>query len=82
MNQKKQKTVCAKCPLLIKEGKSVYCDCANILDDRVHSHPKKLVSKYAFGMDNSVLGIYLNTSQKELLTPHGFFVTIQAQNND
>ena len=69
---KKQKNICTKCPLVIKEGKTIYCVCGNIGGGRVHSHNKKLVSKYAFGMDNSVLDIYLNTSQNELLTLHGY----------
>ena len=26
----KQKRICKKCPLLIKEGESIYCECANV----------------------------------------------------
>ena len=32
-----QKSICTKCPLLIKEGKTMYCGCANIGGGRVHS---------------------------------------------
>ena len=68
-----QKRICKKCPLLIKEGESIYCECANVSGGgRIKTQAKKLILKYAFGMNNSILDIYLNTQPYLLFTPHGY----------
>ena len=57
---------------MIKDGNTIYCGCANIVGGRVPSHPEKIVLRYAFGMDKSLLDIHLNTKQKLVFTLHGY----------
>ena len=64
-----------KCPLLIDDGKSVYCKCDNIIGGgggEILAKPQKIIVKYAYGMDKAILDLYLNTHQEELHAPHNY----------
>ena len=39
---------------------------------RVPSHPEKIVLRYAYGMEKSLLDIHLNTKHDLVFTPHGY----------
>ena len=76
----KQKRICKKCPLLIKEGESIYCECANVSGSgRIKAQAKKLILKYAFAMNNTILDIYLNTQPYSLFTPQGYLTQFKQK---
>ena len=75
----KQKTICKKCPLLIKEKESVYCGCANVVGGRIKPPKTKLIIKYAFSMNDTILDMYLNTQSHLIFTPHGYLIQFKRK---
>ena len=68
--------MCAICPLTFNETNPVYCKCEKkVVNGRVKGETKKIIMKYAFGMDKCIMDIYINTNQNELLTPHEFLLS-------
>ena len=52
-----------------------YCKCSNKIVEggqASKTEPKKLIMKYAVGMEGSIMDIHLNTNQNKLLLPHEY----------
>ena len=77
-----KKSVCRRCPLSFKDNKiPIYCSCSTdivLAGARINTKPKKLVLKYALGMEKSLMDIYLNTNQN-ILFPQEFILAKKEQ---
>ena len=66
----KKKNICDQCPLSFQGKLPVLCQCNNIVGGQANY--EKMILKYSFGCNKSLMDIYLNTNQDEIHFPHEF----------
>ena len=73
----KKKITCSDCDSIITSAFKNYTKC--VVGGSISRDGKKLVMKYALGMENSIMNIHLNTFQNELMLPHEFLSSKKQQ---